>query len=154
MPRRETPGHRGLSSRENDREVNGKEWAPNEAKLVDLRVSVEGNGEIPEEKWTGMRSRRRVAVKMFLAWKLRRLPFFYHYCDNIFLGAYENSIRSFRFWGFVLWSRFPCRVSRAFLDSFIGGLTVTMTWPSWALIILPFLSCFDRASKYAAPLLR
>ncbi|CAK9821513.1 hypothetical protein ANTRET_LOCUS227 [Anthophora retusa] len=35
MPRRETPGHRGLSSRENDGELNGEEWSPNETKSFD-----------------------------------------------------------------------------------------------------------------------
>lgn len=65
MLRRETPGHRGLSSRENEREVNGKEWAPNEAKLVDLRVPVEGNGEDSRGKMDGDEvetSRRRKNV--------------------------------------------------------------------------------------------
>lgn len=53
MPRRETPGHRGLSSRENDRELNGEEWAPNEAKLVDLGVPVGGNGADSRGKMYG-----------------------------------------------------------------------------------------------------
>lgn len=35
MSRRETPGHRGLSSEENANMLNGKEWWPNEAELVD-----------------------------------------------------------------------------------------------------------------------
>lgn len=40
MPRRETPGHRGLSSVKKTRVLNREEWWPNEAKLVDPAVMV------------------------------------------------------------------------------------------------------------------
>lgn len=70
-------------------ELNGKEWSPNEAKLVDLWLPVRGNeGD-------------EVVVKTFLPLKnrvvLRSSSF---RCDNIFLRAYENSIRSFGSLGF------------------------------------------------------
>lgn len=63
MPRRETPGHRGLSSGENDRELNGEEWGSKRGEVsrpggTCRRVGGSGR-QIHEGRWTGMRTRPR-----------------------------------------------------------------------------------------------
>lgn len=70
--------------------MNGEEWAPNEAKLVDLRVPVparEREEQIHERK----NGRRDLGVKTSPPIGNRvSSPFSGNHCDNIFLGLYEN----------------------------------------------------------------
>lgn len=91
MSRRETPGHRGLSSEENANMLNGKEWWPNEAELVDPTAAApmtmrrrRGGREHGKHDGEDRRGFHVIKTPLLAAFRKNRGS---GYCDNIFLGA-------------------------------------------------------------------